>query len=699
MNLLAASRDRRVRTIFISTLASALVVTAASGGCASRGSGANGLTDDADSGPMFVTETADGGGAFTGDCPGNLESIEVSPSAGTARIAYAQKPAAVTLTARGTFAGGATMDVTGCAAWTTSDPGLGNASGGVFSPVAPGQFTVTASNGSVSGSATVTVKLTGTVNATGVDTTKLDGTPSGTAPKIAYPLDGALFPYHLGDLAFQMVPSASGQTLARVAFEGEAIDLRVYAPCTPIPSPAMSGACSVTHPADIEQTLAGASTAPTLTETVRLAASDGSSLAESTAISARWSATPLSGTIYYWSTPSQGMTGSSEIVRMDLTSPGTAPEVYYTNLDAVPYANPLSGGWACVGCHAISRDGSKLGITIGGSSIQANGDGYGSLFALLDVAKKTPTATRIADDAGQQLLNDGFATLTTFSPDGTSMVQELQGQLYLRTADATLASQGPLFPTMTESLTQPAWSSAGDRLVFASWVPTLNTPHSYDSKDLNGNETPNAQIWTATASGSTFGTPSLLVPRVTGATEYYPAISDDSAYVVFNESSCDGPASPGVDGYGSSPCDSYDDPSARLRLIPTGGGKPLELDHASGRTSGWPTSDTWTNSWPRFAPDHGTFRGKARSTGSGSPGGAPRARRWPVRRTAPPRRRSGSRPSRCRRGAPSPATRASRRSGFRSRTTRRPRSSRTAAWRRRSAAPGPPPATIFRNGS
>ncbi|HEY5145455.1 MAG TPA: hypothetical protein VII82_01745, partial [Polyangiaceae bacterium] len=132
----------------------------------------------------------------------------------------------------------------------------------------------------------------------------------------------------------------------------------------------------------------------------------------------------------------------------------------------------------------------------------------------------------------------------------------------------------------------------------------------YDSKDLNGNETPNAQIWIAPVNGTTVGAATLLVPRVANATEYYPAISDDSALVVFNESSCAGPPSPGADSYGQSPCDSYDDPSARLRLVAAGGGTPVELDRASGRTSGWPSADTWTNSWPRFAPSHGSFQGK-----------------------------------------------------------------------------------------
>jgi hypothetical protein len=590
-------------------LVALLALAATFGGCANTGSTAPGSAGS--TGPTFTMSASDAGGpTFTGNCGTGIQTITITPPSATAQITYPGTPQPVTFTAQGTFAGGSTRDVTNCAAWSTSAPNLGAIANGTFTPAGAGQFTVTAANGSVSASATVTVKVTGSVTMGNVDGAKLDATPSGAAPVIAYPLDGSLFPYQLGDLAFQVVPSASGQSVARVAFEGDAIDIKVYAPCTPIPSAAMAGACSIALPAALEADLAGASAAPNLKETVRLAAADGSSLAESAPIDARWSATPLSGTIYYWSTPPHGMSGASEIVRMNLSMPGTAPEVYYSNLDAVPYAPPLSGGWACVGCHAISQDGTKMGITIGGSSVQSNGDGTGSLFALLDVSARTPIASRVTEPGGQQLLNAGFATLTTFSPDGSNMVQELQGQLFLRSADATLASQGPLFASMTESLTQPTWSATGDRLAFASWVPSLSIPHAYDSKDLNGNETPNAQIWTASIDGTTFGTPSLLVPRVSNATEYYPAFSDDAALVVFNESSCMGPATGGADGYGASPCDGYDDPSARLRLVEAGGGAPVELDRASGRTAGWPTSGTWTNSWPRFAPSHGTFQGK-----------------------------------------------------------------------------------------
>jgi hypothetical protein len=545
-------------------------------------------------------------------CATGIVSISVSPPTTMAQVTYGASSSsqAQQFKATGTYPDGGTADVTDCVGWNTSDPLLATATGGAFTTSYAGQFTVTATAagaGSATGSATVTVKLTGTANPGNVDTTTLDGTPSGTAPQIAYPLDGSLFPLHFGDLAFQVVPSAAGQTLARVAFSGDAIDLNVYAPCTPIAGATIAGACSITLPPDLEQDLAGASGAVNMKETVRLAGATGN-VVESAPIDVRWASSQLPGSIYYWSSPPATMQAASEIVRMNLAEAGAPPEVFYQWLDAVPYASVLSGGWACIGCHAISQDGKKMGITIGGSAVQP--DGNGSFFALVDIATRAPLAARIVDDGGSQFLQGGFASFTTFGPDDTSMVQALQGSLYVRTADVTLASQGPLFPTMTEKMTHPYWSSKGDLLAFTSWVPTLTIPHSYDSKDLNGNETPNSQIWTAPATGTTFGTPKLLVPRVTGASEFYPAISDDSLFVVFNESSCSGPPTPTADGYGSSPCDGYDDPSARLRMVSTAGGAPVELDQASGRTSGWPTTSTWANSWPRFSPAHATYQGK-----------------------------------------------------------------------------------------
>jgi hypothetical protein len=192
-----------------------------------------------------------------------------------------------------------------------------------------------------------------------------------------------------------------------------------------------------------------------------------------------------------------------------------------------------------------------------------------------------------------------------------AMVQAVRGQLWLRSADAMLANlqPAPLFMGQLGSdlASTPFWSPKGDLLAFTGWVPCVSCEMGQpnDPQDTNGDETPNAEIWIAPVTGNmTIGMPTKLVPGVGGKSEYYPAISDDSQYVVFDESSCSGPGSPAGEVYGYSPCDGYDDASATIRLVSTKGGQPVNLDKAS-------QSGTWSNSWPRFSPTHGTFQGKS----------------------------------------------------------------------------------------
>ena len=188
---------RRLRHALTGALLSGATLGSVIGGCATRGSSIpRAAAGDDAGGETFSPDAGSGatGPAFTGDCSMGLKSIAITPTTATAQITYPQAPQPVSLKATGTFTDGSTMDVTGCAAWTTSAPGLATVSGGTLTPGRAGQFTVTVTNGSVSASATVTVKLVGTANAGNIDTTKLDGTPGGAAPTIAYPLDGALFP-------------------------------------------------------------------------------------------------------------------------------------------------------------------------------------------------------------------------------------------------------------------------------------------------------------------------------------------------------------------------------------------------------------------------------------------------------------------------------------------------------------------------
>jgi hypothetical protein len=289
-------------------------------------------------------------------CSDGLMTITVSPATTSLTMMYSatQAPLTQTLKAQGTFMDGSTQDVTTCAVWSVTPYGPATAptttvKDGAFSTTSPGVFTVTvgavASKGSttaITGTATITVMLTGTVVSGGVATTVLDGTPSGTAPTIAYPLDNSMFPFSFGDLGWQIVPSAAGFTTGRIAFVGDAINLNVYGPCTPIAKATATNACSITVPAALEASLANVSQATNLTETVRV--SNGTAVAESTPISVRWATNPLVGSIYYWSTPPTGggaSQGASEVIRMNLADSGTPPEVFMTNLDIPPYAEAM----------------------------------------------------------------------------------------------------------------------------------------------------------------------------------------------------------------------------------------------------------------------------------------------------------------------------------------------------------------------
>jgi hypothetical protein len=587
----------------VATVLLVLVVLAAAGaGCAASASHHPALVDDAGSG------SSSGGTGATISCQG-IQKIDVTPSASSVSISYPSgtMSAQQQLKATATYANGSTKDVTGGVGWSVGPGTEGAAPGGAFDSLAPGHYAVTAACGSVNGAATVDVKLTGTFVGSGVTQAGLDGKPSGSGLTIAYPIDGALFPSQLAPVAFQLVPTSSTQTVGRVAFEGDLIDLKVYEPCVPIPGAAVAGACSLTMPADLEANLEDVSEAKTLTETVRLAAPDGTALAETPSISVRWSTSRLSGGLYYWSAQAPSEGGKNLIMRYDLDTPGAPPQQYYSDTDTATLESQTQYYQPCFGCHAISQDGTKIAITYDGSA--------GAKFALLDVATKkvltngTDKSIRISDgDAPGFVAANGFATLTTFSPDAMSMVQEFRGQLLLRAADATLTNQGsPLFASMFdpmgEKVTEPFWSPKGDLFAFASWVPNASG-YTYDNGDLNGDEIVGGEIWTAPVNGTTFGKPTVLVARGSNVTEHRPAISDDDTLVVFDESSCSGPPTPSIDGYGAGPCDGYDDPSAKLRLVDATGGAAVDLAAANG-------GDTWTNSWPRFSPTHGTFQNKS----------------------------------------------------------------------------------------
>ncbi len=417
----------------------------------------------------------------------------------------------------------------------------------------------------------------------------LDGTPlPDEVPTIAYPLSGALVPVNVAPIEIHALKSDPSQTIARVELvAGNLLDYRYYAPCAASPDPtAFPDACIVSISGAFATELAGVSETADVSVTVRLAAADGSMLGESQPITLAWAKTALTGGLYYWTTAGTGdTTFNTAIARYDFDGDASTPLIYLSSNDAptVPNGQPQ-----CIGCHALSPSGTKLSFSLGGSL-----PGY---FSLYDVASVSATASNFTNQ---------FAIMSTFSPDGSREITGSYGVLTLRTADATLGAIATnlMGSAVGEQLSHPFWSPSGGLFAFVSWVPSQA---DIQADHVTGDMVQGAQIWLSSSDGTQLtGAPTLLVPRAPGVTSYYPAISDDDRFVVFNQSSCSGPANTPTN-WGSGACDGYNDISARLFVVPSSGGTPVALIYANGGDA-----PETTNSWPRWSPDHGTFRGKS----------------------------------------------------------------------------------------
>src|SRR5262249_30777420 len=168
---------------------------------------------------------------------------------------------------------------------------------------------------------------------------------------------------------------------------------------------------------------------------------------------------------------------------------------------------PADGdGKTCVGCHSLSRDGSKMVATLGGQN-----DGR---LLLWDVARKKATAKPFTQQHSQfESWNpDGSAFVGMYTDDKPSHA----GPSNLILFDGTTALQTGITDLGGLRADHPDWSPDGMRIVFTS----VDTAGSYtDQKPQK------AGLSYVEQGPAGWSAPATLLPRVAGKNRYYPAIA------------------------------------------------------------------------------------------------------------------------------------------------------------------------------
>ncbi len=256
------------------------------------------------------------------------------------------------------------------------------------------------------------------------------------------------------------------------------------------------------------------------------------------------------GGIYYWAITSPSNAG---IVRYDVEKPEVAPAPMFEA------GSEPGGAGKCHGCHTLSKDGTKMAMTLSG------GDGEGVVVDVANRALTTPVS------AG---LNWNFAT---FTPDATKLITVLGGVMKVR--DPNGGTELAVLPNNTGRFaSHPELSPDGTMLVNSECSNTNNafaTDCGLVIRPFN------------VAANSGGDIKILVAPGADNLKSFYPSFSPDGKWVVFTRS-------PGAD--------SYNEPDAETWVIKSDGTAPAvklatpDLGQA-GRT----------NSWARWVPFGQTF--------------------------------------------------------------------------------------------
>jgi hypothetical protein len=377
-----------------------------------------------------------------------------------------------------------------------------------------------------------------------------------------------LLPPNITGVEIHFTPGANN-TLFEVSVVGTLSNITSYIRCT---APTGINGCIYTPDPTIWSSIVRSNAGqPPATVTVRGTDDTGTSVGASQSIRIQFAQDPIMGGIYYWTTSNSGA-----IMRWDFSGTATAATSYLTQAN--------TDGRTCVGCHALSLDGTKLVASAGGQN-------QGHLL-LWNVT---------ANVAAQPYPLTQKSQFESWNAAGTAFVgiygdTNKKGPVNLMLFDGTSGAVTSTIDLGGLRADHPDWTKATTGLDTIAFTSVDATATTTDQKPATGG------IDIVQNDGTGWGAPQVLVPPELGKNRYYPAISPDGALVIYDESTCAKAATAGQTPDVS--CNADTDSTARVFVTPLapGGAAPVDLAKANGPGVADSGATALTNSFPKWAP-------------------------------------------------------------------------------------------------
>lgn len=493
--------------------------------------------------------TGNGGGGDAGACIDGLASLALAPQ--DTQLTIGATAADITFQAQGSV-GGAPIDLTSRLQWTATrdddtPPGSFPAAGRYApTPGAGGVVTITATDGCVTASTRLTLRLETVLQDPGPGTTtRFNGTivtnDASKTPHLVYPSDQTRFPRNIYKVLFQW--RRGGHDFFRVTFDGPRSKTTVY---TDGRHPTCAGQLTTAGCWEADSTawlaIAGSNAGEVTSVTVEGVSMGDARVFQAPPITIGFSRRDVKGAIFYWSTTAAGVRRASVS--------DAAPEGYVVGKPVGTALPNAAGTVRCVACHTVSRSGKRMyaytEATVKGGFVY-------------EVTLQPPPVPLVTT---QITTRKGFGT---FRPDDLRVVATVDRKLAEFEADT---GQKIVDLPVPEG-TNPDWSPAGHELAYS---------------DKGGDSPQGANLSLIGYAGGAWSDARVLVPAA-GQSNLFPSFSPDGHHVAYAR---------GRGGHG--------DRTLQLFVVSVDGGVPVELINANRVVNSQLTNGQHENNMPTWAP-------------------------------------------------------------------------------------------------